>query len=451
MDFEKTLNQICDSELGAGLKALGSELDVEWVQEALKRTGTCTLRRRKLPAEQVVWLVIGMALLRDHSIESVVKRLDLVCKDGTEKRGKVVGGAIPKARRRVGEAPLRELFRLTGDRWGHEVAAESPWRGLSVYAMDGSCLSVPDTKENREAFVLPRNGRSQSGYPKVRLVALMNTRGHIVVDAEMGPFHGKGTSETMLAESLWDKVPDNSLLMVDRGFLSYERFWRLQTTGEERHWLVRMKSNLEYQITSEQGKGDYLATVPTKWRARNKTPDLPRELPVRIIYYQMEGYEPQRLMTSLLDAERWPADEVIKMYHERWEIELGYRELKTHMLERKESLRSKTPEGVRQEIWGVFIAYNLIRRRMAYAATRIDELPNRMSFRLSMTLVRAFCIATAWTDSPGTIPRHLTRLDEDLEETLLPARRAGRSYPRWVKVKMSGYKRNPGKPDKQLS
>ncbi len=128
MDFEKTLQELCDFEIGSSLKALGSELDADWVQAALERTGTCTIRRRKLPAEQVVWLVIGMALFRDHSIEGVLKHLDLVCKDGTEKRSRVVGGAIPKARRRVGEAPLRDLFRSTGHRWGHEVAAEAPWR-----------------------------------------------------------------------------------------------------------------------------------------------------------------------------------------------------------------------------------------------------------------------------------------------------------------------------------
>jgi hypothetical protein len=121
------------------------------------------------------------------------------------------------------------------------------------------------------------------------------------------------------------------------------------------------------------------------------------------------------------------------------------------MLERKESLRSKTPDGIRQELWGILIAYNLIRRRMAYAAARIGEVPNRMSFRYSMMLIRAFCIATAWTDSLGTIPRHLAQLDEELEEALLPARRSDRNYPRWVKVKMSHYKRNPGRLDNGLS
>lgn len=451
MDFEKTLNQLCDSGAGFGLRALGSELDAEWVRAALERTGTYTIRRRKLPAEQVVWLVVGMALFRDHSIEGVVRRLGLACSDGTEKRASVVGGAIPKARRRVGEAPLRELFRLTGERWGHEVAAESPWCGLSVYAIDGSCLSVPDTAENRKSFGLPKTGRGQSGYPKVRLVALMNTRGHILIDAELGPFHGKGTGEMKLAEPLWDKVPDNSLLLVDRGFLNYERFWRFRTTGQGRHWLVRMKSRLHFQVTQELGKGDYLATVPIDRKTRYKHPDLPAEMPVRILHYQVEGHEPQRLMTSLLDADQWPADDVIRMYHERWEIELGYRELKTHMLERKESLRSKTPEGVRQEIWGLLTAYNLVRRRMAYAASRIGQSPTRMSFRYSMMLVRAFCIATAWTESLATIPRHLAQLDEELEEALLPARRGDRSYPRWVKVKISGYKRNPGAPNTMSS
>lgn len=451
MDFKKTLQELCEKGIGSGLQALGSELDVELIREALSRTGTTSIRRRKLPAEQVVWLMIGMGLFRDHPIEGVVQHLGLVTEKGTGRKGGVVGGAIPKARRRVGEAPLREIFRATGSRWGHEVAAEERWQGLSVYAMDGSCLSVPDTEENREAFVLPKTGRGQSGYPKVRLVALMSTRGHVVVDAELGAFHGKGTAESQLSGPLWNQVPDNSLLLVDRGFLDYERFWRFRTGGEERHWLVRMKSNLHFQVTKELGKGDYLGTVPIDRKTRYKHPDLPKEMPVRILLYRAVGHEPQRLMTSLLDPERWPADEVINMYHERWEIELGYRELKASLLDRKESLRSKSPEGVRQEIWGILIAYNLIRKRMAYAAERIGVVPNRMGFRYSMMMVRAFCISTAWGVAPANLPDHLVRLDGDLKEALLPERRSDRSYPRWVKVKMSGYKRNPGKPDKALS
>ncbi len=168
-------------------------------------------------------------------------------------------------------------------------------------------------------------------------------------------------------------------------------------------------------------------------------------MPVRIIHYELDG-RPQRLMTSLLDPDRRPADEIIAMYHERLEIEIAFDELKTHMLERKESLRSKTPSGVRQEIRGILLAYNLIRHRMALAARKLEVEPGSMSFVFSLRLIRAFLIATAWDGLPANVPRHLETLDQELESATLPARRTDRRYPRWVKVKMSGHKRNPGKP-----
>jgi len=449
MDFKEALQELCDLEAGSGLKALGSELDEEWVRDALEQTGTCTIRRRKLPAEQVVWLVIGMGLFRDRSIVSVVKHLGLARNDSDQKPGGVVGGAIPKARRRVGEAPLRALFESTGRHWGHQVAAESHWRGLSIYAIDGSHLSVPDTPENREAFSGPKKKGARTGYPKLRLVTLMSTRGHIVVDAAVGAYLGKGTGEMTLSKPLFEQLPDNSLLTMDRGFLEYHRLWRLQSSGEERHWLIRVRKLQKYEVTETLGNGDYLATVTVHPLTREKHPKLPEELKVRVIEYQVKGYPPQKLMTSLLDAERWPAEEVIQIYHERWEIELGFRELKTHMLERRESLRSKTPEGIRQELWGILIAYNLIRRRMVYAAKRINEAPNRMSFRFSMMLIQAFCVATAWVESPSSIPRLLAKLDDNLEQALLPARRSERRYPRTVKVEASPYKRYWHRPRKR--
>jgi hypothetical protein len=440
--------ELCNWESGSGLKMLGSEMDAGWVQDALESTGTCSIRRRKLPAEHVVWLVVGMALFRDRPILAVVNHLGLVCGADDEGRAQVVASAIPKARRRVGEAPLRALFQTTGRHWGHELAASCPWRGLSVYAMDGSCLSVQDTAENREAFAGPKGVKQQAGYPKLRLVTLMSTRGHIVVDAAFGPYTGKGTGEMTLSDALWDEVPDNSLLMVDRGFLSYHRFWRFQTRGEERHWLTRMKSRQQFEVVEEIGPGDYLAMLTIASGTREHHPELPEELPVRVLHYQVGDNPPQKLMTSLLDADRWPADEVIKMYHERWEIELGYRELKTQMLDRREALRSKGPESVRQEVWGILVAYNLVRRRMGYAAERVKESPNRMSFGMSLMLIKAFCVFAAWYDAPRDAQRALAQLDTDLEAALLPPRRRRPPYPRVAKPKMCSYKRRGARPFK---
>lgn len=448
MSFESALQHLVEVGACAGLEAFGSDIDAEWVAQALERGGAGRLKRRKLPAESVVWLVVGMGLLRDHSIAEVVHRLDLVVDNVEVNRGKVVNGALPKARQRVGEKPLRELFRISANHWAHQQAQRDRWRGLSVYAMDGTTLSVPDTDENREAFCLPGTGRGQSGYPKLRMVALLAARSHLVVDAAIGAYQGKGTAEPALAKPLWNEVPDNALLLADRNFIDYEQLYRFASAGVDRHWIVRTKKSTKTKHVSFLNDGTELAEVEIHRSRRRHDPSLPRWMRVRIMHYQFDG-APQRLMTSLLDPDRWPADEVVAMYHERWEIELAFDELKTHMLERRESLRSKSPETVRQEVWGILLAYNLVRQRMAIAAQKLELQPRGMSFLYSLRLVRAFLIATAWDTSPANIPRFLATLDEELESATLPARRAERRYERWVKVKMSGYKRNPGKPTNQ--
>lgn len=240
MSFEAELKLIVEAGVGAGLKAFASELDSSWVASAIDRGITATLRRRRLPAESVVWLVIGMALFRDHSIADVVKRLELVTADADGASGRVANAALPKARKRVGARPLEDLFAISASEWSHAQAALDGWRGLSVYAMDGTTLSVPDTDENRDAFTLHVTPRGQAGYPKVRVVTLMAARSHLIVDAAVGPFSGEGTGEQTLARQLWHGVPDNSLLIADRNFIDYAQLHRFATTGEERHWIFRM-------------------------------------------------------------------------------------------------------------------------------------------------------------------------------------------------------------------
>ncbi len=149
-------------------------------------------------------------------------------------------------------------------------------------------------------------------------------------------------------------------------------------------------------------------------------------------------------MTSLLDPDEWPADQVVGLYHERWELEVGYDELKTHMLHRKEALRSKKSEGVVQEIWGLLLTYNLIRREMLLAAKEFELAPNRIAFVPSLHWIRTFWL-TAWKTAPGTLPRHLGKLRSSLNVLVLPPRRSRRRYARHVKIKMSNYPRNRGR------
>lgn len=447
-DLGEALLGASDVEHSESFAVFSQTLDARWVAQALEATGTATVRRRKLPAEYVVWLVIGMALLRDRSIAAVVDHLSLVLPgiDPPAGHEHVTSGAIVQARDRLGVAPLKTLFSQTADRWTQASADQHRWRGLSIYGIDGTTMRVADTEENEAAFGRPASGRGEGGgYPQLRLVALMVLRSHLLAGVAFGHLR---QGETTLAEALHPKVPDHSLTIVDRGFLSYRLFHQIQGQGADRHWLTRAKSNLKWRVVRSLGRGDDLIELPIHRNARRQHPDLPETLVARAIAYQRKGHRPQVLLTSLLDPEAYPSAEVIELYHERWELEIGFGEVKTRTLERAECLRSKAPERVEQEVWGLVLGYNLVRFEMERAAERVGLPPTRFSYRNALLAIRFFWLS-GWTVSPGTLPKHLDRLHEQLAQLVLPPRRA-RSYPRAVKVKMSNYplkRRGSGRSD----
>src|SRR3954471_1167911 len=172
-------------------------IDREWVEQALQATGTATIRRRRLPAEQVVWLVIGMALFRNRSIHDIVSKLDLVLPGESPT---VVPSAVTDARARLGSEPMEWLFTRCADDWAHASARRNGWRGLALYGVDGSTLRVPDSEENRAHFGVSSSDRGQSGYPLVRMATLMGLRSHLLAAVAFGPY---GQSELAYAASLW--------------------------------------------------------------------------------------------------------------------------------------------------------------------------------------------------------------------------------------------------------
>ncbi|WP_426734953.1 IS4 family transposase [Myxococcus faecalis] len=190
---------------------LCASLDPEWVEAALEATGTATIRKRRLPAEQVIWLVLGMALYRHRPIAELVERLDLVLPSDRPKP--IARSAVAQARARVGEQPLKWLFEKSADEWAHASARRHEWRGLALYGVDGTTVRVPDSKENRKHFGGPVVGRGGglSGYPMVRLVTLMALRSHLLAAAHFGPY---GTDEREYALNLWPQVPDDSLCVI---------------------------------------------------------------------------------------------------------------------------------------------------------------------------------------------------------------------------------------------
>lgn len=418
------------------LTGFRQRLRPEWIEEALEATGTATLRRRRLPAEQVVWIVLAMALFRDRSIEDVVSKLDLAL---PSKRGTVVPSSITQARQRLGSEPMKWLFEVTGKKWSERSAQAHKWRGLSLYGMDGTVIRVPDTDENRDHFG-GKSGRdgTESGYALVRLVVLMTLRSHILTGAGFGRY--EATYETEYAYPLLDAVPSHSLTLLDRGYYGAPMALGIERRGGERHWVIRGKSNSKMRTLQRFDRGDELVELDVSHHTRAVHPWLPRTWVARAIRYKRKGHPDGLLLTSLRDPKAYPAAEIVALYHERWELELAYDELKTELLEREEAIRSKKPDGVAQELWGLLLVYNLIRLEMEEVAREAKVEPIRVSFVQSLMLIRD---EWAWLSvaSPGAIPARLKLLRESLKRYILPPRRPKRAYPRAVKLKMSNYDR----------
>lgn len=422
------------------IERFGASLPQEWIEEALAATGTASIRRRKLPAEQVLWLVLGMALFQDLSIRDVVDHLGLVMPgDGADS---LAPSAISNARGRLGPEPVAWLFNRVAAHWSNQGGGRG-YAGLSLFAVDGTCMRVQDSDANFEHFGKPgsRGGAGDAGYPQLRLACLMNLGSRMLVAARFGPY---ATSEQELAAPLWPHVPGKSITILDRGFVDYTQFASFIDIADERHVLVRMRQNMKPEPVKELLDGSLEVRLTPSKEALRATPDLPSEIVGRVIAYQHPDGKPSRLFTTLLDPELYPANELIALYHDRWEIELAYDELKTHMLDPKKCLRCKSPDRVAQEVWGLLLTYNLVRREMLLVAAANDLSPRRISFVSSLMWITNFWVM-AWRTSPANIPKHLGEFHSKLKVLFLPEKRTERRYPRHVKIKMSNYPRNRGK------
>jgi hypothetical protein len=433
MRLEQSLQQVADvtPESFADVRR---HIDPVWIEQALEATGKTTIRKRRLPAIQVIWLVIAMALFRNKAIVEIVEKLDLALPGPAPV---VANSAVPSARARLGAEPMAWLFTRSAEHWAHGSADAHRWRGLALYGVDGSTLRIADSIENRAHFGSSNGNRGQSGYPLVRLVGLMALRSHLLAAVAFGPY-SKG--EHTYAAELWSSVPNHSLTVVDKGFFAANVLIPLSRDGENRHWLTRAKKNLRWRVVKTLGRGDLLVEMKVSSAARKRDPTLPKTWLARATTYHRKGFRPQVLLSSLVDAEKYPAAEVVGLYHERWELELGYDEIKTEMLDREESLRSKSPSAVAQELWGVFLAYNLVRLEMERVADEAGVPPTRISFAAALHLIVDEWLWLTVT-SPGAIPKRLKELRANLKRYILPPRRSERRYPRAVKIKMSNYPR----------
>lgn len=359
----------------------------EKIHEVLEETKRASIRERDLPAHVVVYYVIALALYMRSSYREVLRCL----LEGVQwlldpsAKVKVAGkSGISQARSRLGAEPLKKLYAAVAAPIAQKRTKGAWYRQWRLVSLDGSTLDVADTAENDKAFGRPGSSRGSSAFPKIRFVALLENGTHVLWGAHMDQYD---TDELTLAEKVIPSLRPGMLCMADRFFPGYQ-LWRMSAnTGADLLWRVRQNARLDME--KRLPDGSYLSRIYASTKDRRKKRN---GIVVRVIEYRLKDVadaEPiYRLITTILDHEKAPAKELAALYHERWEIETTLDELKTHLRGAQIVLRSKTPELVRQEFFGLLMAHFAIRGLMHEAALRADEDPDRLSFVHSVRVVQ---------------------------------------------------------------
>lgn len=421
----------------------------ELVSDLLTRCQAWEQRERKLSQLVIVYYVVALSLFRQFNVTEVFAHLS---------RGLrwlwpdpcialPTGGALTARRESLGIVVMRLLFRQCCRPLASETTTGAFAFGLRLMAVDSTLDEVPETAANVLHFGRLTSGKSQSPFPQVRCLYLAEVGTHAIVDAVLARCRA---SESALARVIVRSIQSAMLVLTDRNFLSVTWVTAVQQRGAQ--VLSRLAAGVYTQRSRTLCDGSYLVTL----RPNGQPP-----LILRVIEYSLHPLvaadlallptsrtsnpakpgQKHRLLTTLLDPELAPALELIQLYHERWEIELVIDEIKTHQRLSPQPLRSKSPEMLYQELYGLLLAHYAIRAWMHQAALQADLDPNRLSFTHAMHVLDTAGFEFA-ISAPDEWPRLQARLLADLREpkTLLPPRRL-RFCPRVVKRAYSSFYR----------
>ena len=378
----------------------------ETVDAVLRETGRITQRQRQLPAHVMVYYVIALALYMQASYREVLRCLleGVRWLMGPGVEIKVAGkSGISQARTRLGSEPLQGLH----DRIVAPIAlkrTQGAWlRKWRLVSLDGSTMAVADTEDNEQAFGRPGQSRGKAAHPQIRFVSLVENGTHVLFGTRMDGYH---TGETTLARQVVGDLRQDMLCLADRNFFGFELWRQAQANGADLLW--RVKKNLLLPCIRRLSDGSYLSKIyPSLKDRRHDT----KGVQLRVIEYRLEGVpdaEPiYRLITTIMSPRRAPAQQLAILYHERWEIESAFDELKTHLRGSNIVLRSKKPDLVRQEFYGLIMAHFAIRGLMHEAALKADQDPDRLSFAHAVRVVRRKLpqfVALSPSGPPGLAP-----------------------------------------------
>lgn len=411
----------------------------ELVIEVLLACGKVNKHACKLSHEVMVWVVLGMGLLTNMPIRQVFRH--------TRKRRKgektPVRSSLCMARQRLGSQPLQELHARLVRPLATPETPGAFYRGMRLMGIDGTVLDAPDC-DALQHLGRSSGSRGEGPFPQVRKVSLVELGTHVEVAFTYG---GWSDSEKSLVQGLWDKIPEDALLIEDRGFFSFESWKALHSKHK---LLVRIQSSMVLKPIKELPDGSYLAKIyANSWNRQHDR----HGIVVRVIEYELDdpqrtGHgEVHRLMTNLFDADEFPALELICVYHERWEEELVFDEQKTHQdpcrAEKTTNLRSETADGIKQELYALSLGHFVVRAMMLEAAEEVQLDVDRLSF--------TNCFRILQCRLPECDARTSTSLNEwyeallvELREEQIPPRR-NRINPRVIKRKMSRW--NKARPE----
>jgi len=369
------------------LGVVAKAFPLEKIRASLTATRKESVRERDLPAHVVVYYVIALALYMQSSYREVLRCLlegiQWLVEPGA---GINVAGnsGISQARTRLGWEPVRQLHDDVV-RPVAVAATKGAWyRAWRLISVDGSTLDVADEKSNNEAFGRPGASRGESAYPKIRFVSLVENGTHVLFGSRMADY---ATSEVALAKTVLPNLSKGMLCLADRGFFGFEMWKQAADTGADLLWRVR--KNIHLPCEKRLPDGSYLSRIYSSQQDQRRGRN---GIVVRVIEYRLEGVEGAeplyRLATTILNHELAPAAELAALYHERWEIETAFDELKTHLRGAHIVLRSKTPDLVRQEFYGLLMAHFAVRGLMHEAALRADKDTDKLSFLHAVRVVR---------------------------------------------------------------
>ncbi|MEU4482359.1 IS4 family transposase [Micromonospora sp. NPDC023966] len=363
----------------------------EMVDDVLTATGRTQSRVRLLPARVVVYLLLAGCLFAELGYRQVWSKLT------SGLRGlPIASPALRQARQRLGPRPVRALFDLLRGP-AATSATQARWHGLLLTVIDGTTLVVADSPANTGRYTKHRCTNGSSGYPQLRLSALLTCGTRSVIDAVFDPV---SVGELDQARTLTRSLQPGMLLLADRNYAAADLLATIAATGA--HLLIRAKANRRLPMIARLPDGSWLSKIGAL---------TVRIVEARISITTTAGTHTgdYRLITTLLDPHTHPAAALIRIYHERWEIETAYLELKSSILAGR-VLRARTPDGIDQEIHALLIVYQLLRTAMADATDSQPGLdPDRASFTTALNTARdqivhaAGVIADAVIDLVGVI------------------------------------------------